>query len=138
MLIAVDFDGTIVEHAYPKIGRPIPFAIDVLKKLQSECHHQLVLWTVREGQLLDEAIEYCRRQGLEVYAVNSSYPDGESEAQRPRKLDVDMFIDDRNVGGLPDWGIIYRMVKYGETFETAYANAAGGQKKRGLFGIFSK
>lgn len=138
MLIAVDFDGTIVEHAYPKIGRPIPFAIDVLKKLQSECHHQLVLWTVREGQLLDEAIEYCRRQGLEFYAVNSIYPDRESEAQRPRKLDVDMFIDDRNVGGLPDWGIIYRMVKYGETFETAYANAAGGQKKRGLFGIFSK
>ena len=139
MVIAVDFDGTIVEHAYPKIGRPIPFAIDVLKKLQSECHHQLVLWSVREGKLLDEALEYCRERGLEFFAVNSRYPDEEYDpAHSARKLDVDMFIDDRNVGGLPDWGVIYRMVKYGETFETAYANAAGGQKKKGLFGLFSK
>ena len=137
MIIAVDFDGTIVEHRYPAIGREIPFAMDTLKLLAQE-RHQLILWTVREGRLLDEAVEFCRSRGLEFYAVNSIYPDGESEAQRPRKLDVDMFIDDRNVGGLPDWGIIYRMVKYGETFETAYANAAGGQKKRGLFGIFSK
>ena len=70
MIIAVDFDGTIVEHAYPAIGKPIPFAIDVLKRLQSECHHQLILWTVREGELLDDAVNYCRERGLEFYAVN--------------------------------------------------------------------
>ena len=60
MIIAVDFDGTIVEHAYPAIGKPIPFAIDVLKRLQTECHHQLILWTVREGELLEDAVNYCR------------------------------------------------------------------------------
>jgi hypothetical protein len=123
MVIAVDFDGTIVEHAYPKIGREIPFAIEVLKRLQKEEFHQLVLWTVREGALLDEAVEYCREHGLEFYAVNSDYPgDTYPEVLKSRKLQVDLFIDDRNVGGLPDWGVIYRMVKYNESWTEAMEN----------------
>jgi hydroxymethylpyrimidine pyrophosphatase-like HAD family hydrolase len=40
MTIAIDFDGTIVTHAYPAIGKPIPFAIETLKKLQQEDHHE--------------------------------------------------------------------------------------------------
>ena len=47
MIIAVDFDGTIVEHKYPEIGRELPFAIETLKKLQQE-RHRLILWSVRE------------------------------------------------------------------------------------------
>ena len=43
MIIAVDFDGTIVEHKYPEIGRELPFAIETLKKLQQE-RHRLILW----------------------------------------------------------------------------------------------
>ena len=46
MIIAVDFDGTIVEHKYPAIGRELPFAIETLRKLQSE-RHKLILWTVK-------------------------------------------------------------------------------------------
>jgi len=55
MIIACDFDGTIVTHEYPRIGKPIPFAIQTLKKLQEEDQHQIILWTVREGDLLQEA-----------------------------------------------------------------------------------
>lgn len=123
MVIAVDFDGTIVEHEYPKIGREIPFAIDVLKRLQKEEFHQLILWSVREGELLNEAVEYCRQRGLEFYAVNSDHP-GEPYANeiKTRKLNVDLFIDDRNVGGLPDWGVIYRMIKYNQSLSEAIGN----------------
>ena len=64
MVIAVDFDGTIVQHRYPRIGKEIPFAIATLKQLQAE-HHLLILWTVREGELQDEAVEFCRSRGLE-------------------------------------------------------------------------
>ena len=78
MLIAVDFDGTIVEHKYPAIGKELPFAIETLKKLQSE-RHKLILWSVREGQLLDDAIAFCRERGLEFYAVNRDYPEEEKE-----------------------------------------------------------
>jgi hypothetical protein len=112
MIIAVDFDGTIVEHAYPKIGKPISFAIDVLKRLQYEERHLLILWTVREGNLLEDAVTYCKRSGLEFYAVNKNYPE-ENPGVEPRKISADLYIDDKNIGGIPDWGIIYRMVKSG-------------------------
>ena len=114
MTIAVDFDGTIVTHEYPKIGKPIPFAIDTLLRLQEE-RHRIILWTAREGQLLEDAVEYCKKKGLEFYAVNSNYPEEAilTEALKPRKLTVDLFIDDRNLGGIPDWGIIYQMVHSG-------------------------
>ncbi len=112
MIIAIDFDGTIVEHAYPKIGKPIPFAIESLLQLQKE-GHKLILWTVRRGQLLQEAIDYCAERGVHFYAENENYR-GESKElgeEVSRKLVVDLFIDDRNLGGLPDWGIIYNAVK---------------------------
>ena len=111
MTIAVDFDGTIVQHRYPEIGREIPFAIDTLKMLSQE-GHRLILWSVREGRLLNEAVEWCRERGLEFYAVNKDYPEEErSHDHYSRKLKVELFIDDRNIGGLPDWGVIYRMIK---------------------------
>ena len=104
LTIAVDFDGTIVTHEYPKIGKEIPFAIDTLKRLQKYPDILLIMWTVREGAQLDEAVEYCRERGLEFYAVNKNYPEESKEYPEPRKLKADLFIDDRNLGGLPDWG----------------------------------
>lgn len=118
MIIAVDFDGTIVTHEYPRIGREIPFAIQTLKMLRDE-GHQLILWTVREDDLLDEAVEWCRERGLEFYAVNKDYPEEECKNNNhfSRKLKVDVWIDDRNVGGLPDWGTIYRMIHDNLTYQ---------------------
>ena len=114
MIIAVDFDGTIVEHRYPQIGKKIPFAIETLKKLQVE-HHQLILWTVREGKQLREAVEYCRSHGIVFSAVNNNIVPGLQEKMpclsgQCKKIIADIFIDDRNVGGLPDWGLIYKMI----------------------------
>lgn len=117
MIIAVDFDGTIVTHEYPKIGKDIPFSIDTLKRMQNDFHSILLLWTVREGQELDEAVEYCRARGLEFYAINANYPEKDEREQQPRKLKADLFIDDRNLGGLPDWGVIYQMVAAGKHLE---------------------
>ena len=113
MTIAVDFDGTIVEHKYPKIGEEIPFAVETLKMLQQD-QHQLILWTVREGELLEEAVEWCRERGLVFWAVNRDYPEEtvENNPHFSRKLKADMFIDDRNLGGLADWGTLYSMIKH--------------------------
>lgn len=108
MIIAVDFDGTIVEHRYPQIGKPIPFAIDILIRLREE-RHTLILWTVREGALLQEAIDYCASKGVVFYAHNANFPEEEA-VSASRKLTADLFIDDRNLGGLPDWTAIYRAI----------------------------
>ena len=118
MTIAVDFDGTIVEHKYPEIGEEIPFAVETLKMLTND-RHRLILWSVREGKLLDEAVEWCRERGLEFWAVNRDYPE-ETRQNNPsfsRKLKVGMFIDDRNVGGLPDWGTIYQLICKRQSYE---------------------
>ena len=87
MTIAVDFDGTIVENRYPKIGDEIPFATDTLK--------------------------------IRFYAINRDYPEEttENNPSFSRKIKADLFIDDRNLGGLPDWGTIYRMVKHHRKWE---------------------
>ena len=63
-------------------------------------------------KMLDEAVEWCRERGVEFYAVNRDYPEEDVTLNQhfSRKLKVDMFIDDRNVGGLPDWGTIYQMI----------------------------
>ena len=136
MIIAVDFDGTIVTHDYPRIGKPIPFAIDTLKKLQAD-GHQLILWSVREGELLQEAVDYCQQKGLEFYAVNASFPEERqlSTADTPRKIIADIYIDDRNLGGLPDWGVIYQMISSGNPFVSSKAVLAEEKNKKFL-GLF--
>lgn len=118
MTIAVDFDGTIVRHRYPAIGEELPFATETLRMLIAD-RHRLILWSVREGELLDEAVEWCRQRGVEFYAVNRDYPEEDitKNVRFSRKLKVDLWIDDRNVGGLPDWGTIYRMIKEHKTWE---------------------
>lgn len=110
MTIAVDFDGTIVEHRYPEIGAPIPFAIETLRQLVLD-GHKLILWTVREGALLDEAVQYLIDNDIDLYAVNSNYPNSSwSDKGVSRKITADVYIDDRNLGGLPDWGQIYQII----------------------------
>ncbi len=131
MIIAVDFDGTIVEHEYPKIGRPVPFAIETLLSLQKD-GHVLILWTVRDGDLLQEAIDYCAKKGLTFYAANKNYPE-EDPTKASRKLTSDLFIDDRNIGGLPDWGVIYNAVKAAERGEYSFERimmSAGENQQR--------
>jgi len=108
MIIAVDFDGTIAEDRYPGIGKPMPFAFETLKMLQGD-GHRLILWTYRTGKKLNEAVEFCREHGIEFYAVNKGFP--EEDMQHPdtgRKIHADLFIDDRNFGGFPGWGVIYQ------------------------------
>lgn len=118
MIIAVDFDGTIVTHEYPKIGKEIPFATQTLKMLAKD-GHRLILWTVREGRLLEEAVKWCNERGVDFYSVNKDYPEEELDNNNhySRKLKADIWIDDRNVGGLPDWGTIYRIISEKRTYE---------------------
>lgn len=107
--IAVDFDGTIVEDKYPDIGKPMPFAFDALIRLQ-KMGHRLILWTYRTDNSLKEAVDFCHKNGIEFYAVNHNHPEEVYSSAIPRKLQVDLFIDDRNVGGFLGWGKIFQLL----------------------------
>ena len=71
-VIAIDFDGTIVEHKFPKIGKEMRFAFMTLKALQQK-GHKLILWTIRTGNQLEDAVNYCKENGIEFYAINSNF-----------------------------------------------------------------
>ena len=109
MIIAIDFDGTIVEHAFPEIGEAIDGAFDALLFLKSQ-GHQLILWTCRNDndpalngrKVLSEAVEFCRERGLEFDAVNANVP-GLGFNPTP-KVYADIYIDDR--AQYPVWEII--------------------------------
>ncbi len=107
--IAVDFDGTIVEHKYPEIGEPKLFAFETLRALQKK-GFRLILWTFRTGKELEEAVEFCRQNGVEFYAVNKSYPEEVFDETVSRKIDADIYIDDKNLGGFPGWSEVWRML----------------------------
>lgn len=109
MRIAVDFDGTIVEHEYPRIGKPIEGAIEALLKFQ-EAGHELILWTYRHGDTLDQAVAYCQKNGIKLYAINQSEPNEEFSSKDSRLIRADVFIDDRNVGGLLPWAEVERYI----------------------------
>lgn len=109
LVIAIDFDGTIVEHRYPFIGRIRPFAFETMEALQIK-GHRLILWTHRTGQKLEEAIKFCSNHGIEFYAVNKNYPEEIWDESDSRKILADIYIDDRNLGGLPDWGEIFKLI----------------------------
>ena len=107
--IAVDFDGTIVEHEYPEIGKEKLFAFLTLKELNKK-GARLILWTFRTGKELEDAVEFCRKNGVEFYAVNKNYPEEVMNETVSRKIDVDIFIDDKNVGGFPGWSEVWQML----------------------------
>jgi hypothetical protein len=127
MKIAVDFDGTIVEHKFPEIGKIRPFAFETLKMLQNK-GHQLILWTYRTGVYLTEAVELCKANGVEFYAVNSSYPEEVFDGSKSRKIDCDLYIDDRNIGGLPSWGEIYHIIHPEEQDANFFVNKTKKKK----------
>jgi hydroxymethylpyrimidine pyrophosphatase-like HAD family hydrolase len=131
LTIAIDFDGTLVENAYPKIGKPVLFAFETLKQLQDE-GHRLILWTYRHDKELDEAIIFCKEKGVTFYAVNKNFPEEVLDDSMSRKILADIYIDDRNIGGLMEWGEIYHLlVKEGGGLKKK-------QKNKGLFSIFKK
>lgn len=124
MKIAVDFDGTIVENLYPDIGEEKVFAFETLKQLQKR-GHQIILWTYRSGKELDDAVEFCKKHGLEFYAVNKNYPEEKPSDGLPRKINADVYIDDRNLGGYIEWGKVWQLLTNEsiESIEKEYHNS---------------
>jgi hypothetical protein len=93
--ICIDFDGTIVEHKYPAIGEPVPMAIETMKELH-EKGSKLILFTMRSGKPLDEAVDYLKENGIELYGVNKN-PTQWSWTKSPKAYG-NIYIDDAALG----------------------------------------
>ena len=119
-VLLIDFDGTVVEHKFPKIGKPLPKAFEVLKKLRED-GWKLILWTCRENvgylinkQYLNDAIKYCKEEhDFEFDAVNETLLDFDFRSSYDclkRKPHAQFQIDDSNLGGFPGWDVVYQIL----------------------------
>lgn len=95
-IIAVDFDGTLCENKWPEIGMPNEELIEYLKKRQTN-GEKLILWTSRNEEQTQDAVEWCKKYGLIFDAVNDNLPEiVEAFGGNCRKIFANEYIDDRN------------------------------------------
>ena len=95
--IAIDFDGCLCTDAFPAIGEP---NWPVIKRARAEqrAGAGLILWTCREGQILQDAIAACEGWGLTFDSINESLPDWiEAFGTQPRKVEATEYWDDKAV-----------------------------------------
>lgn len=96
-IIAVDFDGTLCEYAWPDIGIPRGLVISYLKTRQKQ-GNKIILWTCRSGEMLQKAVDWCEEQGLRFDALNENLPEiVEKFGGDSRKIYADLYIDDKAV-----------------------------------------
>jgi hypothetical protein len=110
MIIAIDFDGTIHKGAYPNIGIPKYYAKEAINKLKRE-GHCIIIWTCREGEMKNKMVSWLIKKGISFDYVNENHPDNiEKFNNDSRKVFADVYIDDKQVGDLPSWDKIYKML----------------------------
>lgn len=97
LFFGIDFDDTLCENDYPSIGEPKQKIIDYVKRLKTNGHY-IGLWTCREGKLLNEAVEWCKEQGIIFDTINENLPERiEKWDSDCRKVGYDYVIDDKNL-----------------------------------------
>lgn len=95
MYVGIDFDGTMVEHKYPEIGEPITAAIETVKDLMC-AGHKIILYTMRSGERLAQAVEYLEDQEIKLYSVNEN--PSQKYWTESKKIFCNLYIDDAALG----------------------------------------
>ena len=94
-IIAVDFDGTCVEHEYPNIGLEVEGAVETLQKLVKK-GHRIILFTMRSGDKLDAAVRWFKERRIELWGINRN-PEQEEWTSSPKPF-ANIYIDDAAIG----------------------------------------
>ena len=111
MIIAIDFDGTLHTGKWPGLGAPAPYAVEVMRRLKAD-GHRLIIWSCREGVQLAEMVNWLLAHAIPFDRVNDNFPDQtEMYGGNSRKVYAHLYIEDKQVGGLPVWEEIYAFVR---------------------------
>lgn len=110
MIIAIDFDGTIVRGTFPAIDGLMPDARQYINMLKADGHY-LIINTCRSGRQAIEAINYMLYSGIPFDRFNDNEPTSIAKYNsNSRKVYAHVYVDDKQVGGLPPWSEIYRYI----------------------------
>ena len=111
MIISVDFDGTIARSDFPTILGEVPYAVEVINRLKSEGHY-IIINTCRAGDDLTNAVNWLLNEGIPFDRVNDNHPDNIRQFNNnTRKINADIYIDDKNVGGFMGWPEAYNWIR---------------------------
>ena len=117
MILAIDFDGTIVRGEYPAIDGLMPDARKYMCMLKNKGHY-IIINTCRTGNELLEAINYLLQEGIPFDRVNDNHPDMIAQhGGNSRKIFADVYIDDRNVFGFPGWAYAFKAIEKDPEFD---------------------
>ena len=99
-VVAVDFDNTIAYSRYPTIIKSLPHAMDVLRVLMNDPYTILILWTCREGEYLQQALDFCELYGIKFDYVNENCKRNlDLYTVDCRKISADIYLDDKSYQG---------------------------------------
>jgi hydroxymethylpyrimidine pyrophosphatase-like HAD family hydrolase len=113
MTIAVDFDGTVVKHKYPAVGETVDGAVETLKRIV-EKGNRIILWTMRHGKELDDAVKWYEENGIPLFGINSN-SEQSSWTESPKAY-AQVYIDDAAIGcpmkfdGQMNWHVDWQRV----------------------------
>ena len=112
MIIAVDFDGTIVENDFPRIGKFKPEAEKTLLKLYDEGHY-IIIWTCRSGRALNACEQFLKKNNFKYHVINEQNPENLASHKGidTRKVYADIYVDDKHIGFKVDWKKIYKEIQ---------------------------
>ncbi len=111
MIIAIDFDGTLHTGEWPSIGEPMPYAADTLRRLRDDGHY-LIIWSCREGAPQTAMVNWLLENRIPFDRLNDHHPEiAKKYGYAARKVFADLYLDDKQLGGLPDWETILGMVR---------------------------
>jgi hypothetical protein len=112
MIIAIDFDGTIVEDRFPDVGKMIPGAREAINQLYAD-GYTIIIWSCRTGIKKARAIEWLVMNGIKFHYFNKSCPGNVAfhGGKDTRKVYASLYIDDRMLFKLPSWDEIYWIVR---------------------------
>jgi len=108
-ILCIDFDGTIVDHQYPAIGEIRPFAKEAINRLHDEGWY-IIIWTCRCGDTLMDARKWLLDNKIWFDKLNENAPVEMIGFIPSPKVYGDIYIDDRNLEGVPEWPMIYSMI----------------------------
>jgi len=115
MILAIDFDGTIVHNKFPAIGELLPNSKEVINQLYDNGHY-IIIWTSRDGAELLKAINFLIHTGIKFHRINDNNPvNTEKYGSNSRKVYAHMYIDDHNMEGFSGWERVLSAVEQSES-----------------------
>lgn len=101
-VVAVDFDGTVVDNEFPNVGKPKKGALKALKNIV-DAGWRIILWTCRDGEFLIPAIKFFEEHDIPLAAVNENVPELDFKDKVSVKVVADVYIDDLAYGWDDNW-----------------------------------